>query len=110
MSEATLAHIEMAYAKHGSYGIFLSRLLPVWRGVVPPFAGVARVPALRALGPIALASALWYGGIVLLVVRLTPTLDQALTMLSRVNWGLGIAALVLVVLVVIWIRLRRKRG
>lgn len=113
LSEATLAHIEAAYARHGSYGIFLSRLLPVWRGVVPPFAGVARVPAWRALVPIALASALWYGGIIFLVVRLAPTLDQAIAVLGRVNRILGLAALVLVVLVllvIVWVkRCRRSR-
>lgn len=108
LSEATLAHIEAAYAKHGSYGIFVSRLLPVWRGVVPPFAGVARVPAVRALLPIALASALWYGGIILLVVRLAPTLDQALGALGRINRVLGLAALLLVLVGIIWLRRRRR--
>ena len=111
LSEATLAHIETAYARHGSYGIFLSRLLPVWRGVVPPFAGVARVPAWRALVPIALASALWYGGIIFLVVRLAPTLDQAIAVLGRVNRILGLAALVLVgvvLLVIVWVKRRRR--
>ena len=108
VSEQTLEHIEAAYARHGSYGIFLARLLPVWRGVVPPFAGVARVPALRALLPIALASALWYGGIVFLVVRLAPTLDQALALMGRVNRILGVAAVVLVLLVILWVRRRRR--
>ena len=108
LSEATLAHIEAAYARHGSYGIFFSRLLPVWRGVVPPFAGVARVPAWRALVPIALASALWYGAIVFLVDRLAPTLDQALVVLGRVNRILGIAAVVLVLLVIVWVKRRRR--
>ena len=108
LSEATLAHIEAAYARHGSYGIFFSRLLPVWRAVVPPFAGVARVPAWRALIPIALASALWYGGIIFLVVRLAPTLDQAIAVLGRVNRVLGLAAVALVLLVVVWLRLRRR--
>jgi undecaprenyl-diphosphatase len=108
LSEATLAHIEGAYAKHGSYGIFVSRLLPVWRGVVPPFAGVARVPAVRALLPIALASALWYGGIIVLVVRLAPTLDQALVALGRINRVLGLAALLLVLVGIIWLRRRRR--
>ena len=28
----TIAHIEEQYRRHGAYGIFLSRLLPVWRG------------------------------------------------------------------------------
>ena len=108
MSEATLAHIEAAYARHGSYGIFVSRLLPVWRGVVPPFAGVARVPAWRALVPIALASALWYGGIIFLVVRLAPTLDQVIATLARVNRVLGIAALALVAIVIVWVMRRRR--
>lgn len=107
LSEATLAHIEAAYARHGSYGIFVSRLLPVWRGVVPPFAGLAQVPAARALLPIALASAVWYGAIILLVVRLAPTLDQAIGVLGRVNRVLGIAALVLVLVALLWIRRRR---
>jgi len=110
LSEATLAHIEAAYARHGSYGIFFSRLLPVWRGVVPPFAGVARVPALRALLPIALASALWYGAIIFLVVRLAPTFDQAIATLGRVNRVLGIAALALVLMVVVLVIRRRRAG
>ena len=108
---ARFAVIEAAYARHGSYGIFFSRLLPVWRGVVPPFAGVARVPAWRALIPIALASALWYGGIVFLVVRLAPTLDQAIAVLGRVNRLLGATALVLVglvLLVIVWVKRRGR--
>jgi undecaprenyl-diphosphatase len=108
LSEATLGHIEAAYARHGSYGIFFSRLLPVWRAVVPPFAGIARVPAWRALIPIALASALWYGAIILLVVRLAPTLDQAIGVLGRVNRILGVAAVVVVLLVIVWVILRRR--
>jgi len=108
ISAETLGHIEAAYARHGVYGIFLSRLLPIWRGVVPPFAGVARVPAWRALIPIALASALWYGGIVFLVVRLAPTLDQAIAVLGRANRILGIAAIVFVLLVIVWVRHRRR--
>jgi membrane protein DedA with SNARE-associated domain len=69
---------------------------------------VARVPAWRALVPIALASALWYGGIIFLVVRLAPTLDQAIAALGRANRILGIAAIVLVLLVIVWVRHRRR--
>ena len=108
LSPATLEHIQTAYARHGSYGIFLSRLLPVWRAVVPPFAGVAHVPVWRALVPIALASALWYGGIIVLVVRLAPTLDQAIGELARVNRVLGLAALVLLLAALLWLRHRRR--
>lgn len=110
LSPETLAHIETAYARHGGWGIFLSRLLPVWRGVVPPFAGVVRVPAWRALVPIALASALWYGGIIFLVVRLAPTLDQAIGALGRANRVLAIAALVALLAGLVWLRQRRRRA
>ena len=108
VSESTLAHIEAAYAQHGSYGIFLSRLLPVWRAVVPPFAGVAHVSPARALIPMATASALWYGGITWLVFRLAPTLDQALQVLGGVNRILAVVALGLLLLLLLWIRNRRR--
>src|SRR5438552_5873704 len=48
LSEHAMGHIEREYRRHGTYGIFLSRLLPVWRGVVMPFAGIAGVPPVRA--------------------------------------------------------------
>src|SRR5207237_5041892 len=35
-----LAHIEAQYRRHGAYGNFLFPLVPRWRPVVPPFAGV----------------------------------------------------------------------
>src|SRR5258707_7558036 len=58
----TVAHIEAQYRRHGAYGIFVARLLPVWRGVVMPFAGIARVPAWRALIPMAVATGPFYRG------------------------------------------------
>src|SRR5690348_2948668 len=67
LPESVLTHIAVQYRRHGSYGIFFSRLLPVWRAVVPPFAGIAGVSPVRALAPLALASGLWYGGLTFLV-------------------------------------------
>src|SRR3989475_8751857 len=54
-----LPPITAQYRRHGTSGIFLSRLLPVWRAVVPPFAGVAGVPPVRGLAPLGLAPRLW---------------------------------------------------
>src|SRR5437899_9672261 len=34
LTPPVLAHIEAQYQRHGTYGIFVSRLLPVWRAVV----------------------------------------------------------------------------
>jgi len=108
-SEKIVAHIEMQYRRHGAYGIFLSRLLPVWRGVVMPFAGIARVPPWRALLPMALASGAYYGALIYLVSRLGTDLDQVLRALGHVNAALAIVAAGVVLLIVLWIILRRRR-
>ena len=108
-SEYIVAHIEMQYRRHGVYGIFLSRLLPVWRGVVMPFAGIARVPPARALIPMALASAAYYGALIYLVSRLGTDLDEVLRALRHVNTILAIVAAAAVTIIVLWIILRRRR-
>ena len=108
-SDKIVAHIEMQYRRHGAYGIFLSRLLPVWRGVVMPFAGIARVPPWRALLPMALASAAYYGALIYLVSRLGTDLDEVLRALRHVNTILAIVAAAAVTIIVLWIILRRRR-
>lgn len=109
LSPTTVAHIEEQYRRHGTYGIFLSRLLPVWRGVVMPVAGIARVPAWRALIPMALASAVYYGALTYLVSRLGTDVEVVLRAVGRVNTVLAIVAGVLVVIIVVWIIRRRRR-
>ena len=104
----TVAHIAEQYRRHGTYGIFLSRLLPVWRGVVMPFAGIAGVPPWRALIPLALASAVYYGALTYLVGRLGTNLEVVVRMIGRVNSVLAIVAGVLVLVIVIWIVRRRR--
>jgi membrane protein DedA with SNARE-associated domain len=110
MSEAVLAHLELQYQRHGTYGIFLSRLLPVWRTVVPPFAGIAGLSAPRALIPLALASALWYGALTFFVATLGTNLDVVLAAVGRFNRVLGAVALGTVIFAVVWVRrlLQRK--
>jgi membrane protein DedA with SNARE-associated domain len=104
----TLAHIEEQYRRHGVYGIFLSRLLPVWRAVVMPFAGIARVKPWRALVPMALASGLYYGALTYFVHRLGTNLEDVLRIVGRVNSVLAIVAGVLVLGIVLWIVRRRR--
>jgi membrane protein DedA with SNARE-associated domain len=109
ISERVLAHLEVQYERHGSYGIFIARLLPVWRAVVPPFAGIARLSAPRALVPLALASALWYGVLTFLVSTLGTNLDTVLAGLGRVNRILGAIAVAVVILAIVWVWRRLKR-
>ena len=105
----TVAHIEEQYRRHGAYGIFLSRLLPVWRGVVMPFAGIARVPAWRALLPLALASGCYYGALTYLVGRLGTDLDDVLRVVRGVNTVLAVVAGGLILVIALWI-IRRRRS
>ena len=105
----TVAHIAEQYRRHGTYGIFLSRLLPVWRAVVMPFAGMTRVSPARALIPMALASAAYYGALTYLVHRLGTDLDAVLALVRRVNSVLAVVAGAIVVIIVVWIVRRRRR-
>src|SRR2546427_5193929 len=109
LSPETLDHIARQYERHGTVGIFLSRLLPVWRAGVPPFAGIAGVPAARALIPVALASGLWYGALTYLVATLGTNFDSVARTLGRVNRVLGIVAVALLILAALWIWRRLKR-
>lgn len=108
-SDATIARIAEQYERHGTWGIFFSRLLPVWRGLVMPFAGISGVPAWRALVPLALASALYYGGLTFLVTTLGTNLEDVLRLVGRVNAVLAVLAAALLLATVLWIVRRLKR-
>ena len=62
LAPRSLAIIEREYLRFGIVGIFISRFLPGIRAVVPPFAGLVGLGAIRTLAPMGLASAIWYGG------------------------------------------------
>jgi membrane protein DedA with SNARE-associated domain len=107
-SDATIARIGEQYRRHGTWGIFLSRLLPVWRGLVMPFAGIAGVPAWRALVPLAAASGLYYGALIVLVTTLGTNLEGVLHVLGRVNAVLAVVGGVLLLMALLWILRRLK--
>ena len=108
LSAETLDHIAAAYHRHGEWGIFVSRLLPVWRAVVCPFAGMAGLSAPRALVPIALASGVYYGALVWSVSRLGGNVEQVVAFVRHVNTTLAVFAGVAAICV-IWLIWRRRR-
>ena len=59
-----LARLRRFYRRRGTPAIFFARFLPGLRAVVPAFAGVARLPFASVALPVAVASAIWYGGLV----------------------------------------------
>jgi membrane protein DedA with SNARE-associated domain len=109
LTPATMTHIAEQYRRHGMYGIFISRLLPVWRAVVMPFAGMAGVPPRRALIPMALASAVYYGALTLLVSRIGTNIDDVLRFVRQMNSVLAIVAGGLILIIVLWLVRRRLR-
>jgi membrane protein DedA with SNARE-associated domain len=54
------------YGRYGIPALAVSRFLPAFRAVVPVFAGTSRMPWYRVLPPMALASGLWYGLLVVI--------------------------------------------
>lgn len=59
-----LRRIERFYERWGTHAIFLARFLPGLRAVVPAFAGISHHGFWRTAVPIAVASILWYGGLI----------------------------------------------
>jgi membrane protein DedA with SNARE-associated domain len=109
MPPEVLAALEEAYARWGTAGIFLSRFLPGLRAAVPPFAGVAGLPAARALVPAAIASAVWYAFLAFAGYEIAENWDAVKALVAGTNRVLGVAALVLAVIAFVWLRGRSRR-
>ena len=109
MTPGTFAAIEREYLRFGIAGIFIFRMLPAFRAVVAPFAGLVNLHPARTLIPIAAACAVWYGGLILLGHKLGENWDTILGAMGKLNQGLWIAALIVLVLLTILI-LRRRRN
>jgi membrane protein DedA with SNARE-associated domain/uncharacterized tellurite resistance protein B-like protein len=98
----SLAVIEREYLRFGIAGIFISRFLPGIRAVVPPFAGLVRLGAVRTFLPMAVASAFWYGGITLLGTLIGAQWERIVGILEGVNRTMGIVTLLLVAAGAAW--------
>jgi membrane protein DedA with SNARE-associated domain len=109
MPPDALAALEEAYERWGTTGIFLSRFLPGVRAAVPPFAGVAGLGAARALVPAALASAIWYGFLALAGYQLAENWGAVKSLVADTNRALGLAALVLAAVAIVWLWRRSRR-
>lgn len=109
MHPRRLARLEDLYRDHGSWGIFLSRFIPGVRGVVPPFAGVARLGFWRAVPPMALASGIWYGTLTFLAATLITRVDDVVTLVGRFNRIALIAGVMLLAGTgILWWRRRQR--
>jgi membrane protein DedA with SNARE-associated domain/uncharacterized tellurite resistance protein B-like protein len=110
LAPRSLAIIEREYLRFGVVGIFISRFLPGIRAVVPPFAGLVGLSAIRTLVPMGVASAIWYGGITILGTVIGSEWERINRIILGVNRTLAIVAVLLIATGVIWyLRARRRR-
>lgn len=110
LSPEAIASIERGYIRHGILSVFLGRLVPGVRAVVAPFAGLVRIPPVRALVPIALAAALWYAAVLFIGRTIGQSWEDIAGALARLNDGLLILAVLALVLVgASWLRARAVR-
>ncbi|MDH3497841.1 MAG: DedA family protein [Gemmatimonadota bacterium] len=104
-----LQRLELLYGRYGTWAIFFSRFIPGVRAVVPPFAGVANLGAVRALVPLTIASGVWYGGLTFLAVTTVRNLDQIGAFATRLNTAAVATIAVAIVAVTVVVVVRRRR-
>jgi membrane protein DedA with SNARE-associated domain len=92
MPPRAIAALEVAYARHGMLGIFLSRFLPGVRAAVTPFAAIAGMGPARALVPAAVASGIWYAALVVVGSLLGQSWEAAKSVVDEANRVLALLA------------------
>lgn len=109
LSQKAQQRLERAWERHHAWGLFVSRFLPGYRAVVPPFSAALGLPARRALPPVIAASALYYAILTWACWQLGSNWDAVKNLISGIGIGLLIAALVVTVVGgwLVW-RYRRK--
>ena len=113
LAPGAILTMEREYLRFGILGIFIARLLPGIRAVVAPFAGLANLSATRALIPMAVASAAWYGAVSLLGSAIGAEwarIQAVVDVLNRTLGAVGITALLVLTIVLVVRRRRRARA
>lgn len=90
------------YERWGTPAIFFSRFIPGVRVVVPVFAGATHQPWSRVVLPLAVASAIWYFGLVQVGVVLGHNLDLLAAVLDGINRWLAVVGAVVAGVVAVW--------
>lgn len=109
MAPEAIAVIERDYLRLGVFGLIIARFLPGIRAVVPPFAGLFRIPALRVFFVIALVSGTWYGAITWIGTVAGGEFDRVQAILHQMGRTTALAALALAVVLGLFLYARRKR-
>lgn len=109
LSEHAFIRVRREYDRFGTVGLFVARLLPGVRAVVPPFAGLIRLGASRVVAVVSVAGLLWYGAIVFVAAALGENVDRVLAFVGGLNRVAGVIALAAIGGLAWW-AIRRRRA
>lgn len=109
MSPEAVVAVERNYVRWGLAGLIVARLLPGFRSFTAPFAGLMRLGPVRTLVPIAVASGLWYGGLVYLGARLGENWTAVQGVVQGLNRTMAVLAGLVAVGLAAWL-VRRHRA
>lgn len=108
---AQLHRMSEFYEEYGTITVLVSRFFPVFRVLVPAFAGISRLGFWRTAIPLMVASAVWYAALIWAGGFFSRNLPRLLAQLSTVNTTAGIVAAGLAIVVgIFWWRTRRDDG
>ena len=110
LSDDRLYALERQYRQRGVFALFLSRFVPGFRAVVPPFAGAFHVPPVRAGLAMGIASGIWYGLITWLAFRAGDSWEELSGTIARYGRLLAIVAAALALAAGLWFWMRRRRA
>jgi len=106
-----LHRMSLFYREYGTLTILVSRFFPVFRVLVPAFAGISHLGFWRTAIPLSVASAIWYGALVTAGVLFSRNIELLLGPLRAVNTTAGVmAGLVAILLLLLWWRSRSQES
>lgn len=106
---SAMAFLLRQYGRYGALGLFLTRLLPGFRSVVAPFAGLNRIGPVRFLLPTTLASGLWFAALTWIGAELGDQWDVIVGVLDTLYSTLGVASGILILVLVVGFFWWRRR-
>lgn len=96
-----------ALSRKAGWSLFLARVLPFVRGVLPTTAGAVNAPRLRFFAWDLPTAAIWGAGSILVGYFAGRDYERVLRLVSRFSLAIGIA---LAAAILAWLLLRRKRA
>jgi membrane protein DedA with SNARE-associated domain len=102
--------LEQMYERYGILALFIGRLIPGVRSIVPMVAGALRLNPWSSLTVVSMASALWYGTLTYIAFKVGDNWEQYSAQLKAVGqWGAGVGLAFAAVVTFFAIRFWRKR-